>query len=70
MNEKMSMVPLLVQSRDVPARVRADLRMFLDDPARQDAGCHAALGLMTSFDLSRTEVMDLMGFEASACACA
>ena len=70
MIEKMSMVPILVQSRDVPAPVRAALRTFLDDPARQDAGCEAALGLMTTFsDLPRRDVMDLMGFESCGCAC-
>lgn len=69
MREKLSMISLLVQSRDVPPHVRDDLRTFFDDPARKDAGCDAARGLMTTFaDLSRTDVMDLMGMEAGVCA--
>lgn len=61
------MIPLLVQSLDVPAPVRGALRAFLDDPARRDAGCQAAAGLLASFDLSPGEVMDLMGLEPLGC---
>lgn len=69
MSAKLSMIPLLVQSCDVPSQVRDDLRTFLANPQRKDVGCQAARGLMTSFaDLSQREVMDLMGFEANVCA--
>lgn len=67
MSQKLSMVPILVQSRDVPAGVRANLRTFLEDPTQAEAGCDAARGLMNAFELSQHEVMDLMGFEACPC---
>jgi hypothetical protein len=66
-DHKLSMVPLLVQSRDVPGPVRAALQTFMTDPSRTDAGCEAAFGLLESFDLSKREVMDLMGFEQQVC---
>ena len=66
------MVPLLVQSRDVPPDVRAALRTFMDAQntraVRRDAGCEAAVALQQSFDLSQNEVGDLLGFEAGCCA--
>lgn len=65
-DHKLSMVPLLVQSRDVPGPVREALQTFMRDPSRKDAGCEAAFGLLESFDLSKGEVMDLMGFEQMA----
>lgn len=66
-DHKLSMVPLLAQSRDVPGPVREALQTFMRDPSRKDAGCQAAVGLFQSFDLSKSEVMDLMGFEQMAC---
>lgn len=65
-DQRLSMVPLLVQSRDVPAPVREALQRFMRDPST-DAGCEAAFGLLRTFDLSKGEVMDLMGFEQSLC---
>lgn len=66
---KLSMVPLLVQSRDVPADVRQALQDYLTDPRDLDAGCEAAAGLKQAFDLSGREVLDLMGLEPQACCC-
>lgn len=63
----MSMIPLLVQSRDVPAPVREALQIFQADPNRRDAGCDAVVGLLQSFDLSKNEVFDLLGVESSMC---
>lgn len=67
-DHRMSMLPLLVQSRDVPGPVREALQTFMRDPSRTDAGCEAAFALQRTFDLSKREVMDLMGFE-QACGC-
>jgi hypothetical protein len=66
-DHRLSMVPLLVQSRDVPAPVREALQTFMRDPSRTDAGCEAASGLLRNFDLSKGEVMDLLGVEQSLC---
>lgn len=65
-DHRMSMLPLLVQSRDVPPPVREALQRFMTNPST-DAGCEAACGLLSTFDLSKGEVMDLMGFEPSLC---